>query len=341
MCYLAGFKKKCISDAKPNIFLPIDLYKKIIDEVSKEDVFTEKKMPFSLVLTGGEAFLHPDISTMLRYAKFKNVGVTVFTNGTLIDDDLANQIIDQSLEALMFSVDGCQESHDKLRGDGNFKKTFDAINRIRNLKKKMGRKSPSIFINTLVHNFNIDHLEKVIEMCDGLEIAGLSFSLVQWSDPDLTKKALSELEERLNWKAPLSRMIEAMEHNFYIKESEADQLIARLELIRRNHQDKHPFYINFFPDLSSAEIRLWCSNNIYSIDNCQSVRDWIRVGANGDVYPVCALMPFSWGNIADKTIGEIVNGNEARIFFNEIRERGFFYVCHRCCRRPSWSKCVI
>jgi len=43
-----------------------------------------------ILFTGGEPLLRPDFLEIYTYAKKKGLLVTIFTNGTLIDDNLAD-----------------------------------------------------------------------------------------------------------------------------------------------------------------------------------------------------------------------------------------------------------
>ena len=75
-------------DIKENDFMPLDMYKKIIEECGQKGLFTLK---FSM---RGEPLLHPDIVEMVRYAKEKGIKeVWINTNGGLISEQLAHDLI--------------------------------------------------------------------------------------------------------------------------------------------------------------------------------------------------------------------------------------------------------
>lgn len=342
MCYLAGANRKKLTN-KLDSFLSFELFKKIIDEISESFTSVKKEKPFSLILTGGEVFLHPDILKMLDYIEEKKIGVTIFTNGTLINLNLASEIVKRNPVALMFSIDGPEEIHDQIRGIGSFKKTCAAINLLQEQKERLNLKHPKIFVNTLINDLNINYLEDFIHICKKLRIDGLSFSHIQWSNTNSTKIALKELEQRLSWQPRyLNRTVDFMEHNLYVKTNHINQLLLQINLIKEKYSNQQTFMIDFIPDLSPKEIKLWYStkSNNY-IDFCSTPKEWIRIGANGDVYPVCALIPFHLGNLRKQTLKEIITGDRTQKFFNEIDTNGCFYSCQRCCRRPSQSKSVL
>jgi MoaA/NifB/PqqE/SkfB family radical SAM enzyme len=342
MCFLAGFKRKNIKDAKkPGMFLSLESFRKIIDEIAEVILTIDTRKPFSVNLTGGETFLHPEIFSFLAYAQKKDVGLTIFTNGTLIGKDIAKKIVEHRPEVLIFSLDGIEQDHDRVRGVGNFRKTYDAIKFIQEEKIRQNAKEPRIFINSIINDFSVEHIEEFVSFCEKLKADRLFFSHIQWSNSEITSKTLKELESRLEWTAPLSKMVMAMEHNLSLSKEKIPSLLEKIKKTKDDNLGRDSVRIDFMPDLLPDEINLWYSSKSYRIDYCQDVRNWIRIGVTGDVYPICPFVPFPWGNVQNKSIRQIFSGDRAKAFFVELRERGFFYACHRCCRRPSQSECIL
>lgn len=88
-----------------------------------------------LYFTGGEPFLHPEILALLAEA-LAVAPATVLTNGTLVDDALADRLAalaaasPYSLEVRV-SVDGdTPESNDAIRGRGTFDRALGAVRRL-------------------------------------------------------------------------------------------------------------------------------------------------------------------------------------------------------------------
>jgi len=81
----------------------------------------------TLVITGGEPFLHPRIFAIIEYAKNLGLGVNITTNGTLLRRDMP-ALINSRVDSLSISVDGFKETHDVLRGvDGAYEETMAAV----------------------------------------------------------------------------------------------------------------------------------------------------------------------------------------------------------------------
>ena len=111
------------------------------DELSLDDIIpfveqAKKLKPSPIAMNGGEPLLKKDmVLYMLReLSPVKEIALTIFTNGTLIDRDYAQQLYDAGMRIARVSVDGhTEELHDKTRGKGNFKKTMQGIKYLREL----------------------------------------------------------------------------------------------------------------------------------------------------------------------------------------------------------------
>jgi MoaA/NifB/PqqE/SkfB family radical SAM enzyme len=109
-----------------------------------------------LYLQGGEPFLWRDekrgIEDIVEYAH--NSGfftIVVYTNGTLP--------IKTSADTVFVSLDGLQETHDRLRGV-SFARIID------NIRDSEHR---SLFVNFTINNFNKNELEGFLSYIDGLK----------------------------------------------------------------------------------------------------------------------------------------------------------------------------
>lgn len=96
----------------------------------------KKLKPSPIAMNGGEPLLKKDMVLYMleELSPVKEIALTIFTNGTLITKDYAQQLYDAGLRICRVSVDGHTENlHDKIRGKGNFKKTVQGIQYLREL----------------------------------------------------------------------------------------------------------------------------------------------------------------------------------------------------------------
>lgn len=77
-------------------------------------------------IIGGEPLLRwRDLVALAR--SYPDVLMTVFTNGLLLTAEMARELVAPGNLELAFSIDGLEQSHDRWRGEGNFKKTLGAL----------------------------------------------------------------------------------------------------------------------------------------------------------------------------------------------------------------------
>lgn len=115
--------QKCIHCAHKSLqrkkgTMDMALYKKIIDEIAREAPGTETWMTYY-----GEALiLKYRLFYMIWYAKQRGLtNVVLNSNAMLLDNDMAEMIIDSGLDRFIISMDGfTRETYEKVRVGGNF-----------------------------------------------------------------------------------------------------------------------------------------------------------------------------------------------------------------------------
>lgn len=80
-------------------------------------------------LTGGEPLLSTHAKSLMRYACEKNLGITMETNGVLLNEEMADFLKDVDIKNVAISIDGPDaDTHETLRGVKDvFAKTADAV----------------------------------------------------------------------------------------------------------------------------------------------------------------------------------------------------------------------
>ncbi|MGD9143491.1 MAG: radical SAM protein, partial [Dehalococcoidia bacterium] len=87
-----------------------------------------------LIIDGGEPLCREDLLDIVRYASSKGIRTTIGSNGTLIDEAMAREMIDAGVMAIAISLDGMDAAtHDSFRGvEGAFEQTLRGIEACRN-----------------------------------------------------------------------------------------------------------------------------------------------------------------------------------------------------------------
>ncbi|HTP64856.1 MAG TPA: radical SAM protein [Geobacteraceae bacterium] len=148
-----------------------------------------------LMLSGGEPLLYPHLREFIEKSADFGLRRVLLTNGTLITDDNAGWL---GVEEIQFSLDGWQEGHDLLRGDGAFAATMRGIE----AAMAMGMQ---ISIATMVHRGNLDEFGR-------LRMFAEEINAVQWG-VDILCSAGSLVENR-GLLVPYEEAAPFMEHAF-------------------------------------------------------------------------------------------------------------------------------
>jgi heme b synthase len=121
--------------------------------------------PFILVLSGGEPLWRRDVFDIARRAVSHGIRVALATNGTLVDEAMAERILDAGIVRVSISLDGADAAtHDSFRGHpGAFQ---SALRGIRCLQQV----GVSTQINTTVSRHNAGQLPEMLELAKKLRV---------------------------------------------------------------------------------------------------------------------------------------------------------------------------
>ncbi|MDP2939182.1 MAG: radical SAM protein [Candidatus Omnitrophota bacterium] len=142
----------CLRDRRTDNELSTEEIKDIFLQLRKENCF-------NLTFTGGEAFLRKDLFEILHFAKKLEFAISVYSNGTLLNEKDIKLLKKLNLAAVQISLYGAtKEVHDSItRVRGSFDKTMSAI---RLLKK---HKVPFSIV-TMAFNRNFSELRQIRKM---------------------------------------------------------------------------------------------------------------------------------------------------------------------------------
>lgn len=149
----------CGSNACPqnHTYLPVESVKMVLDQVAA--AFPPESI--MICLSGGEPLLHPSLFEIITYAKECGFSCGMTTNGTLIDEAVAQKLVSRGIDSVTFSLDGLADTHDWFRNKpGSFSKTVQGI---QNLTKASHRRIVTQ-ITTVVHKKNFHQLNQLFEL---------------------------------------------------------------------------------------------------------------------------------------------------------------------------------
>lgn len=139
--------------------MPMEDFLKAVDTIPRKEL-PEK---FTVVLTGGEPLLRPDISEIGQELRKRGLLWGMVSNGWLYDDEMHLRLMDAGMGALTVSLDGLEASHEWMRGvSGSFNHAIKAIETF--------AKDPRLNADvvTCVNKRNLDELPEIYRILKGL-----------------------------------------------------------------------------------------------------------------------------------------------------------------------------
>ena len=155
--------------------------------------------PFILVLSGGEPLWRRDVFDLAERARARNIRVALATNGTLVDETMADRIVNAGIRRVAISLDGADAAtHDSFRGQpGAFEAALAGFRRLR-------KRGMSMQINTTVSRHNERQLPGIMDLALELGADAFHIFLLVPVGCGLTIKdeqmvSAQHYEEILNW----------------------------------------------------------------------------------------------------------------------------------------------
>lgn len=140
--------------------------KKLIDQLA--ELGNAQPMMPVLVFSGGEPLCRDDIFELVDYAGSLAIPSALATNGTMIDESIAQKIADSGIVRVAVSLDGATaDVHNKLRKvDGSFEKALEGIDKLR-------RKDVPFQVNITLTKNNAGQLDDVYKLACSLGAVAL------------------------------------------------------------------------------------------------------------------------------------------------------------------------
>lgn len=173
-CYLATYDDR--EDGRPP--LTVEEWKRIFDELAEAGTLV-------LIFIGGEAMMHPHFWELADDASNKNFGVSLITNGLLVDEKAADKMAELRFYQVAISIYSMDPAvHDRMtRRKGSHHKAMLAVERLR-------KRGIEVIVNCLLTSENIDR-------CFELEDWGKAMGIRVSFDPMVTPKTDGSLDSTL------------------------------------------------------------------------------------------------------------------------------------------------
>lgn len=139
----------CHNDLARIHIITLEDAKRIMDELANANVFT-------VIFTGGEPLLHPELHKMIEYANSLNLEVGLITNGILLEERLEQLLEAGKISRFQISILGHNSKlHDELvNNPGAFEKAIKGL-------KMAYERGVKVNINTTITKKNIAYVEDI------------------------------------------------------------------------------------------------------------------------------------------------------------------------------------
>lgn len=122
---------------------------------------------------GGEPLLQPNLAKWMADAKSAGCETGILTNGLLLTEKKAMDLIQAGWDWLCVSMDGAtREKYEEIRQGSNFDKVCENLGRIAKLRK--GAK-PKTMINFVLMNINFHQVEDIVRLAKELGVDQVNF----------------------------------------------------------------------------------------------------------------------------------------------------------------------
>lgn len=277
--------------------IPFEREKKFLEELAGMGTF-------SVAFSGGEPLLRKDIFELIRHAKQVGLTTSMNSNGLLINDAMAEKIVESGLDMIYLSLDGARaETNDYIRGvPGGLDKTFQAIRRLREKRSE----KPKIFINCTVNNKNVSEVVDLVRICKEAGVDGITIQPAH---------SCEEMEFDLPEELKLSP-------------ENLPRFEKQLGILLSEYREMFPMMGEYFKLFGTFVEK---PSELYRY-RCVAAYTSVQIHPNGDVYS-CPVAFEKIGNLMDSSFRDIWYSEKADDLRRRIKE-GKHPMCWFTCVAP-------
>lgn len=303
---LTGCNERCVHCYIPNaeknkcMLMPDKMVCSIIDQFK---VLGGK----NITLSGGEPLLHPDLCKMINYCTLNNLQVGVFSNLTLLDDNITSALLDSNISAVQTSLYSMNPNvHDGItKVPGSFAKTLYGI-------KKLKGKGINVQIACPVMNVNKEGLSELVDFAVSNDInLRLNSQLIAQNNGDDTFVKGNRLSLMQN-----------------------KELLCELMTNHAEYVIHHLFELS---DLDSALIndpQKTCESSI-----CSAGKNSCSISVSGNVNPCPSWVGCVLGNVFASSLSDIWNGSARLKHLRHFNKQKSYPECLECKALSFCKRC--
>lgn len=151
--------------------MPPELFEKILDQL-------EGHIRSLILSCSAEPFTNRDFHRYLAIARRRvpTIEKWIATNGLLLDEALARDLIETRLDWMVVSIDGARrETYNAIRSGGDFDRLMSRLDMINRLKAKMGSERPFLRFNVTLSRTNLAELPLFVDLAREKQVMEVTF----------------------------------------------------------------------------------------------------------------------------------------------------------------------
>ncbi len=319
--YLEHKRKESIQDEE----MSLEKVKSLIDEFGRRSVIT---------FSGGEPFLLPHMMDYIRHAARRHY-TTVISNGSLLREDSIKELVRLAPHTALqpgliltgFSVHSLKDDYDPItKTKGFYTKVARNIRMLAEEKERQGKAYPKINIRKLVVPETAEHIAPLYDLAK-----------------EVNATAVNLIEHNTIWNHSLIEHADEpdpMASGEPVGKIDRPVLAEQLDYVTANSK-KDNIYVRYTPAVPRSEFEkhytesAWTNMGDYG---CNAPWSRAAISIYGDVF-ICPYI--NVGNVKDKSFREVWNGEKARTFRLQLKEKKVFPMCRGCCHVEYRGKAKV
>jgi len=261
---------------------------------------------------GGEALLREDLFEIISHAKERGLHLVLASNGTLLNEEVAGRLKAAGVEEVIIPIDGTQETHDFIRGEGVFEKAVQGARACR-------AAGLGLVVDPCIMKQNEAETGRIIEIAADLGARQCRFfHYIPMGRGKERLPADTELGS-VQYAENLSLLYE--EQNKRRELEICTTQAAQYWVVLKRKAEQGLFVPEFFYN---------------EIPGCRAATGMLSIKPNGDVVP-CPLLEVKAGNLRETSLREILN---SRVFV-ALKNREVKGKCAECRHKEICGGCRV
>ncbi|MCR5076736.1 MAG: radical SAM/SPASM domain protein, ACGX system [Prevotella sp.] len=134
--------------------MAVDDMRRVLDNI--EDFGRQANRKPYLYVTGGDPILHPRFWTLAGMLRERDIPFALLGNPFHLSDEVCHRLKEHGCQKYQLSIDGLEETHDRIRRPGSYRETWAAI-------PPLQRAGIKVAIMTTVSKWNCKEVPRIVD----------------------------------------------------------------------------------------------------------------------------------------------------------------------------------